>query len=238
LSIGSILIGVALVVFGYLMGSLSPSYFLGKVSKHTDVRLCGSGNAGTTNSFRVLGVKLGIVVLIGDLLKGAIPVLVARQFTSPLVTVFVALACIAGHNYSLLLLVATSNGRGGKGVAAGAGAAIAMMPIPMAFVVALFIILVFSVRIVSVASITCTVLFPVTAVVLKQPLPYLIVCCLMSIVVLWAHRGNFVRLWRRQERRVSFPWNKSAAPVVSGASQVEVTDPQTDQRWAGDGHPR
>ena len=208
MSTGDILIAVGLVVLGYLIGSLSPSVFLGKLFKGLDVRKQGSGNAGTTNAFRVLGVKLGIAVLLADLLKGVAPVLVARLVLSgedhaPLVTVFVALACIAGHNYSIFL-----RGRGGKGVATGAGAAMAMMPIPMAFVVGLFIVLLLTTRIVSVASITCTVIFPITAVVLHQPLPYLIVCCLMSLVVLWAHRGNFKRLWRRKEPRVYFPWNK------------------------------
>ena len=221
-----VLTAVGLVVLGYLMGSLSPSVFLGRIFKKLDVRRTGSGNAGTTNAFRVLGVKLGIAVLLGDLLKGVIPVLVARYLSTPLVTVFVALACIAGHNYSIFL-----RGRGGKGVATGAGAALAMMPIPMAFVVALFIILVFTVRIVSVASITCAVIFPVTAVVRHQPLPYLIVCCLMSAVVLWAHRGNFLRLWRHQEKRVVFPWNKKAQPAVAPGTG----GPQDDGRSTGDG---
>lgn len=83
-----------------------------------------------------------------------------------------------------------------------------MMPIPMAFVIALFVILLLTARIVSVASISATIVFPVTAVVLHQPWPYIAVCCLMSLVVLWAHRANFKRLWRRKEPRVVFPWNK------------------------------
>lgn len=230
------MIAVALVVFGYLIGSLSPSVILGKVFKGIDVRRQGSGNAGTTNSFRLLGVKLGIAVLLGDLLKGVIPVLLAREFSTPLVTVFVALACIAGHNYSMLLWATTGSWRGGKGVATGAGAAIAMMPIPMAFVVALFVILVFTVRIVSVASITCTILFPVSAVVLDQPLPYLIVCCLMSLVVLWAHRANFVRLWRKQEKRVLFPWNKKPEALTAARVPPETPGPRSDGRPARDGH--
>jgi len=207
-SAGGVLIAVGLVVLGYLFGSVSPSVFLGRLVKGLDVRKHGSGNAGTTNAFRVLGVRLGIAVLLADLLKGAIPVLIARLVLSgedhgPLVTVFVALACIAGHNYSIFL-----RGRGGKGVATGAGAAIAMMPIPMAFVVGLFIVLLLTTRIVSVASIACTIIFPVTAVILHQPIPYIVVCCLMSLVVLWAHRGNFKRIWQREEPRVYFPWNK------------------------------
>ncbi len=213
-----VLTSVGLVVFGYLLGSVSPSVFLGKLCRGIDVRHHGSGNAGTTNAFRVLGVKLGIVVLLADVVKGALPVVAARLIlgnddNTPLVTVIVALACIAGHDYSIFL-----RGKGGKGVATGAGAALAMMPIAMAFVVALFIIVLLTVRIVSVASISATVVFPVTAVVLKQPLPYVIVCCLMSAVVLWAHRGNFKRLWRREEKRVVFPWNRRAKRSAANAS--------------------
>jgi hypothetical protein len=126
------LTSLGLVVLGYLFGSLSPSVFLGRIFKGLDVRERGSGNAGTTNAFRVLGVKLGIAVLLGDVLKGVIPVLIARlvlddDTQAPLVTVIVALASMVGHNYSLFL-----RGRGGKGVATGAGAALAMMPVPMA----------------------------------------------------------------------------------------------------------
>jgi len=203
-----VLTALGLIVMGYVFGSLSPSVFLGKAFKGLDVRKHGSGNAGTTNAFRVLGTRLGIAVLLGDILKGVIPVLIARlvlagEDNGSLVTVFVGLACIAGHNYSMFL-----RGRGGKGVATGAGAAIAMMPLAMAFVVGLFVLLLLTVRIVSIASIAAALAFPISAVVLHQEWPYIAVCCLMSLVVLWAHRGNMVRLWHRTEPRVRFPWNK------------------------------
>lgn len=202
MSTGLILRAIALVVVGYLVGSISPSVFLGRLFKGKDVRRHGSGNAGTTNAFRALGFKLGLAVLFADILKGVVPVVLAREFSTPLVTVFVALACVLGHNYSIFL-----RGRGGKGVATGAGAAIGMMPLPMAMLVGVYLLLLFSTRVVSIASIICTMLLPVFAVVFHQPLPYIVVFCLMSAVVLWAHRGNFVRLWRRGEPRVCFPWN-------------------------------
>jgi len=199
------LTAAGLVVLGYLVGSLSPSVFLGRILRGVDVRQHGSGNAGTTNAFRVLGVRLGLAVLFADLLKGVLPVLLARYLSTPLVTVFVAFACVAGHNYSIFL-----RGKGGKGVATGAGAAIAMMPIPMAFLIALYLLLLFTTRVVSVASIVCTVMLPITATLFHEPLPYIVVSCLMSLVVLCAHRANFRRLWRRQEPRVRFPWNRPA----------------------------
>ena len=200
------LTAVGLVALGYLVGSISPSVFLGKLFKGMDVRNQGSGNAGTTNAFRVLGVKLGVAVLVGDVLKGVLPVLLAKYLSTPLVTVLVAFACVIGHNYSVFL-----RGKGGKGVATGAGAALAMMPIPMLIVVVVFLLVLLTTRVVSIASIVCTIMFPVMAVVFHQPLAYIVGACVMAAVVLWAHRGNFRRLWNRQEPRVKFPWNKQAA---------------------------
>lgn len=202
-----------LVVLGYLAGSLSPSVFLGKLFKGVDLRKQGSGNAGTTNAFRVLGLKLGTAVLVADVLKGVIPVVIADLVLGePIVTVLVALASVAGHNYSIFL-----RGKGGKGVATGAGAAIAMMPLVGAVLVGLFLLLLLTTRIVSIASIACTVMLPVLAIVFGEPLAYIIVSCLMSAVVLWAHRGNLRRLWRREEPRVTFPWNKRAEGGSDGA---------------------
>ena len=200
------LTSAGLVILGYLVGSVSPSVFLGRAFKGIDVRKVGSGNAGTTNAFRALGVKLGIAVLLGDLLKGVVPVLVARlvfRHEHPVVIVLVAFACVIGHNYSIFL-----RGKGGKGVATGAGAALALMPAPMAIVVGIFVVLLLTVRIASIASIVATIMYPVMAVVFEQPLAYIVGALIMAAVVLWAHRGNFLRLWRRQEPRLTFPRNK------------------------------
>lgn len=197
------LTAIGLVIFAYLVGSLSPSVFLGRLFKGIDVRRHGSGNAGTTNAFRLLGPRLGAAVLVADILKGVVPVLLARYLSTPVVTVFVAFACVAGHNYSIFL-----RGRGGKGVATGAGTALAMMPVIGGLLFVVFIVLVLTTRIVSVASITCTILLPILAFVFDQPLPYIVVSCLMAAVVLWAHRRNIVRLLKGQESRFVFPWAK------------------------------
>ncbi len=216
MSAAIVLTAVGLVAFGYLVGSLSPSVFLGRRLRGVDVRRHGSGNAGTTNAFRVLGTRLGLTVLILDILKGVIPVVLARYLSTPLVTVFVAFACVAGHNYSIFL-----RGKGGKGVATGAGAAIGMMPIIGVILIVVYLVLLFGVRVVSIASLSCTVLLPVLAVVFQEPLPYIVVCCLMALVVLWAHRANFVRLWQRREPRVSFPWNKRRAGDAAPRTPID-----------------
>ena len=217
------LTSAGLVILGYLFGSISPSVFLGRAFKGIDVRKAGSGNAGTTNAFRTLGVRLGVAVLLSDLLKGVVPVVIARLVLHgqhPVVIVLVAFACIIGHNYSIFL-----RGKGGKGVATGAGAALALMPIPMAIVVGIFVFLLLVVRIVSIASIVATVMYPVMAAVFQRPLAYIVGACVMAVVVLWAHRGNFRRLWRRQEPRVKFPWNKGGHPRPQPGAEPAAEGP-------------
>jgi glycerol-3-phosphate acyltransferase PlsY len=228
-SVGFVLTAIGLVVLGYLMGSLSPSVFLGKAIKGIDIRQHGSGNAGTTNALRVLGGRVGLVVLIADILKGVIPVVLARYLSHPVVTVLVAFASVLGHDFSIFL-----RGRGGKGVATGAGAAIGMMPIPMAFLFVLFVFLVFSTRRVSIASIACTVSLPVLAGLLHRfasnplwqpPLPYVVACALMSAVVLWAHRGNMKRLIQGVEPKFFFPWEKKPARDVAAGDSAAPDAP-------------
>ena len=223
-------IAAALVLLGYVVGSLSPSVFLGRAFRGIDLRQHGSGNAGTTNAFRVLGPRLGVAVLVGDILKGVAPVLVARFLTEPVVVVVVAFACVVGHNYSLFL-----RGHGGKGVATGAGAALAMMPVVGGYLFVVFAALVLTVRIVSVASITCTILFPILAYLLDQPLPYLVAACLMSALVLWAHRKNVLRLLRRQEPRFTLAWGRGRRQQSQAAESQAAESKAAESKEAESG---
>lgn len=192
---------VALVVGAYLFGSLSPSVFLGRLVKGVDVREHGSGNAGTTNAFRVLGKRLGVMVLFGDLLKGFLPVLLATHVAGPVTIVFVAIAAIIGHNWSVFL-----RGKGGKGVATAAGTILAMMPLIMAALTTTFLVVLAATSTVSLGSLTAALLFPVLTVATRRPLPYMVFSVVASAVVIYAHRSNIKRLSRRREPRVRLPW--------------------------------
>jgi acyl-phosphate glycerol 3-phosphate acyltransferase len=196
-----VLVAVGLVAGAYLIGSISPSVFLGRLVKGIDVREHGSGNAGASNAFRVLGTRLGVVVMAADILKGFLPVLAARYLTDPSVTVLVAMAAIAGHNWSVFL-----KGRGGKGVATAAGAILAMMPVVIAVLVGTFLVVLAATSIVSLASLTATVLFPVLTITTARPLAYVIFSVMASCVVGYSHRTNIRRLARREEPRVRLPW--------------------------------
>ncbi len=197
-----VLIVVACVAGAYLVGSLSPSVFLGRLVKGVDVREHGSGNAGATNAFRVLGTPLGVVVLAADVLKGFLPVLLAAHYIgNPSVTVLVAMAAMAGHNWSVFL-----KGKGGKGVATGAGVILAMMPVIIVVLVTVFAIVLVLTSTVSIASLIATVLFPVLTLATAQPLAYVIFSFLGCAVVIYGHRGNIKRLVRHEEPRVRLPW--------------------------------
>ena len=206
---GAILVLTAcgLIVLGYVVGSLSPSVFLGKWIKGVDVREHGSGNPGTTNAFRVLGRPLGVAVLVLDVLKGFLPVLLARYVASPLVVVLVATAALAGHNWSLFL-----RGRGGKGVATGAGTILAMMPLTLVALVAAFLAVLLGTSYVSLASLTAALLFPVLTIASEQPLPYVLYSLVGAGIVVWAHRGNIHRLLRGEERKVGPPLRRTSGP--------------------------
>lgn len=205
---------LALLVLGaYLIGSLSPSVFLGRLVRGVDVRRTGSGNAGTTNAFRVLGPGLGTAVLVADVLKGFLPVILARNLVSAWGVTLVALAALAGHNWSIFL-----RGRGGKGVATGAGTILGMMPLIALVLVGLFATMVAAFGIVSLASLAAASAFPLLTIVTGRPLAYTLYSLVGSAIVIWAHRGNIVRLLRGKEPRLSLPWRRGE-PSGGGAGQ-------------------
>ncbi len=209
------LISIILIIGAYLLGSVPFALVIGKGIYHVDVRKSGSGNVGATNVFRVVGRTAGVLVYISDTAKGFAPVFLAARLApggdAALLAVLVAGAAIAGHTWSIFL-----KGRGGKGVAVGGGAIIALMPIIFVVLFAAFWIVLLAIRMVSVASMLAAVCFSAAVVITRQPSPYIVFALLASAVVFYAHRSNIRRLFRGEESRVSFPWNKRRRPGRSG----------------------
>jgi len=206
---------VLLIMAAYLVGSISPSVFLGRLVRHVDVRQHGSGNAGTTNAFRVLGPGLGTVVLVGDVLKGFLPVVIARDLVPPWGVTLVALAALAGHNWSVFL-----RGRGGKGVATGAGTILAMMPWILVLLVAAFAVVLAVSATVSLASLTAAILFPLLSLATGRPLAYDLYAFAGAAIVFWGHRGNIRRLIRREEPHIRLPWRRGPNPPSTAPPKV------------------
>ena len=130
---------VICVVIGYVFGLFQTGYFYGK-SKGIDIRQHGSGNAGTTNTLRVLGTKAGLIVLVGDCVKCILAVLVARALFGKahpemmfLLCVYTAAGAILGHNFPFYMKF-----KGGKGIAATAGLIISLHPVFIPMMLILF----------------------------------------------------------------------------------------------------
>lgn len=201
-------LNIALIIGAYLLGSVPFALVIGRGLYHVDVREAGSGNIGTTNVFRVLGKGPGILVFIGDLAKGFIPVFLATRFVdqdqAALVAVLAAGAAIAGHTWPVYLRF-----HGGKGVATGGGTILALMPLLFLVAFAVFWAALLITRYVSVSSLTAVTFLAVAVFVTSQPLPYIVFTLAGAAVIFYAHRSNLARLSRGTENRVSFPWNKN-----------------------------
>jgi len=196
------------LVIAYAAGSIPTAYLAGRLIKGVDLRTIGSGNLGATNVYRSLGTVPAIVVLVLDALKGALPaaLLPARiagvYWFEPREALWWGLACgvaaIVGHAKPVFLLWKG----GGKGVATAAGVFAALAPVAMGVSLLIFLTVVVSTGIVSLASLTAAIALPVAVVVLfgvKSPL-FLVTLVVLAFVV-WTHRANIARLRSGAEPR-------------------------------------
>ncbi len=123
------------VVIAYLLGAIPFAYIAGRLKKGIDIRKVGGGNVGTTNTLREVGTGAGLLVLAGDIAKGALAILVAQWLGVSLIIVFIAgLAAVVGHNWSIFIKFG-----GGKGGAAVIGVFLALIPV---YTLAAFVIMV------------------------------------------------------------------------------------------------
>lgn len=197
-------------VLAYLMGSFSSAVWIGKWFYDTDVRTQGSGNAGATNTIRVLGTKAGIIVMILDVVKAWGAVMLATVFAggrlspSLLVDYQIILGALAvlGHVFPVF-----TGFKGGKGVASLVGVIIALYP-PLVFLYVLswFALVFILTRYVSLASITASVLFAILAIfVFHEQNTYLIVlAALIAVFIPVTHHKNIKRLLKGEESKLTF----------------------------------
>jgi glycerol-3-phosphate acyltransferase PlsY len=202
------LLNITLIIFAYLIGSIPTAVWIGKIFYNKDVREYGSGNAGATNTFRVLGVKAGIPVLIVDILKGWISVKLPYFFDTGM---FASTSMFI--NFQLVLGVAALLGhifpvyvgfRGGKGIATLLGIIIALDINGALFAISVFLITLLKTRIVSLSSIIAAMSFPLYIIAIEKN-PYLsitIFSLFIAILVLITHQKNIERLLRGEESKI------------------------------------
>jgi acyl phosphate:glycerol-3-phosphate acyltransferase len=199
---------VALVVAGYVLGSMPWGYWLVRLVKHEDIRKQGSGNIGATNVWRVYGWRLGLPVAVLDTAKGFVPAFVGTQVVSDLAGVLAGAAAMLGHSRPLFLKFQ----RGGKGVATAGGAFLGVAPLVGAIGAAVWIAVFLLSRYASLASMVAAVSLPVVAVLLDEPWPVVAFAALAAVAVVFLHRANIARLRSGTESRFSF--RRTAEPVA------------------------
>jgi glycerol-3-phosphate acyltransferase PlsY len=189
----------ALIVAGYLLGSLPWGYWLPRVLKGVDIRTVGSGNVGATNVWRTFGATLGLPVLVLDVAKGAAAALLGRLLDDDLTGVLAGAAAVAGHWRPVFL----GFQRGGKVVATTGGVALAIAPLAGVSAVGVWIALFFLTRYASVASLGAGISLPLFALLYDDSWPVLgfMIGAAAAIVIL--HRENIGRLLRGEERRAT-----------------------------------
>jgi glycerol-3-phosphate acyltransferase PlsY len=191
-----------LVLLAYLAGSIPVGRLVARVAGGPDPRTVGSGRLGGTNALRALGRKWAAVVVIGDLLKGAIPVLVARAVTGdPLVEVLCGGAAVAGAIWSVF-----AGFRSGRGVGTGVGTMLVIQPIAVLLATPVFVIAILLTRYVSLGSLLgSAAMFPAMLLVLlavpETPLPYVIYSAVGAALIWLAHADNIDRLLHGTERK-------------------------------------
>lgn len=231
-----ILLRILCLILGYAFGMFQTAFFLGKI-KGIDIREHGSGNAGTTNTLRVLGTRAGIIVFAGDMLKSIIAIAIMKVLIShlapeayvalwPLLVIYTGAGCVLGHNFPFYL-----NFKGGKGIATSGGMIISFHPWCIPVGLLLFFGNFFITHMVSVGSMLMYAGFLIQVIIMGQcgvfgvAQPVLtemyVVLFLLTCLAFYMHRENIKRLIAGKERKTYlFKKNKMDIETNSDAAKA------------------
>jgi len=186
----------AVFILAYFLGAIPFAYLAGRL-KQIDVRKQGSGNIGTTNAFRLLGVKLGIAVLLGDILKGVLAAGLTYHYFGPWGGIAGGLLAMAGHSWNPFFGFRPS----GKGVATGCGIILVLMPKVALLAALIFVVIAYTTRYVSLGSLTAAVAVAISVFIFPEPAPYRIFGLIAAAGIIIRHRTNIQRLLQGTENR-------------------------------------
>ena len=193
----------AWLIGAYLIGAIPFGFLIGKM-RGVDVRTVGSKNIGATNVFRTVGKKWGLLAFFCDVMKGLLPTLAARHFTSVShLALCVGIACVIGH-----MLTPYMKFKGGKGVATAFGALIALMPATVGIAFAIFAFTFACSNYISLGScvaatsLAVMVWIPFLDHAGYEDLPLCVLVTLIAAFIVWKHRSNIGRLARGEENKI------------------------------------
>lgn len=200
---------IAIILGAYLLGSIPSSVWAGKLFFGIDVRKHGSGNAGATNTYRVLGPKVAIPVFLLDVLKGFLAVrliyLIDPQYPSGEYSIYhvfiLGVFAMVGHIFPIL-----AGFKGGKGVATLCGVVLALNPLTTLLVLLVFTLVFLMSGYVSMSSMLAGISYPIILMLFfpKSPVQMIVFTAVLAVLIIFTHRKNVVRLIKREENRFYF----------------------------------
>lgn len=215
---------IGIIIASYIIGSIPSALIVGKIFKKIDLRNYGSGNLGSTNAFRVLGVPLGILVQIMDIAKGLLVVLVVTEYFyshlpftnyTPFEDITVAkiiagVSAIIGHTYSVF-----AGFKGGKGINTALGVLISLSPVDVGISIGFFVLTVLSSGYVSLGSIVASFVFPLMMFIRENFFKVnisgydtlIFFSIAVSVLLIYNHRENIKRLLYGNENRFEKLWH-------------------------------
>ena len=205
---------ILLLILAYLLGSIPSGVWIGKLFFKKDIRQHGSGNTGTTNTFRVLGKTAGIVVLLMDILKGTLATCLPMIFhLSGINPLWFGVCAILGHTFQIFAGI-----KGGKAGATSAGMLLGFNPVFFVYSCIIFIVSLFCTSMVSLSSMISAVLITLSTIVLPYVAPVIlakpnwlltIIAFLVSSFIFYRHKDNIKRIRNHTESRIPFGLNSS-----------------------------
>ncbi len=201
---------IVIILLSYLAGSIPTSIIMSKLTRGIDIRDYGSGNAGATNAIRVLGWKVGIIVILVDVGKGVLATLLISKLridpiplSDNLVQIIAGVSAVLGHIWTIF-----AGFRGGKGVGTAAGMLFSLYPVAGLVCLIIFAVVLLSGRYVSVASMSAAISLPIVIAILNRffdahistELFYFAI--FMALLIVFTHRSNIKRLILGQENRI------------------------------------
>jgi glycerol-3-phosphate acyltransferase PlsY len=202
------ILNILLIIGAYLVGSIPSSIWIGKLFFKTDIRNHGSGNAGTTNAFRVFGSKIGIIVFFVDLLKGVAAISLVHLNTGftensgSFITfqLILGVMAILGHIFPVY-----ANFRGGKGVATLFGVMLGISFIPTLIAGGIFFITLLLTRYVSLSSMLAGISFPLINIFIFNPdtTSFIVFSLIIPIALILTHQKNIGRLLKNEESKAN-----------------------------------
>ncbi|KTD38935.1 transmembrane protein [Legionella nautarum] len=220
----AVLVFIFFVVLGYLSGSVCSAVIVSRLFSLPDPRISGSQNPGATNVLRLAGKKYAAMVLIADMLKGLLPVLLAKLFDADPITIsFTCLAAVLGHMYPVFF-----GFRGGKGVATAIGALLGLHFILGVMVIATWLLVANFTRYSSLASIISMVLAPLYALLTIGRLDIFPPLFFIALFVLYKHRNNITRLIDGDEPKIKFNRSNLDEEIIA-AIEEQAIDTQLDE---------